>query len=136
LYAAAPAGRLASTSVLLEGAVRELLKPDGVAIISVPAYQWLFGHHDVELGHFRRYTRRSLLALFTEGFEIEAARYYGASFILIALWFSRLSKKPYPVAQASHGFMRRAMRTVCQVESRVPLPVGTSVVLRVRKRGS
>ena len=114
--------------------IHALLQPGGVAVISVPAYQWLFGQHDVMLGHFRRYTRRSLRELFADRFDIEAARYYGAAFIPIALWFSRLSKQPYPVEGASRGLMRRAMRWVCQLESRVPLPVGTSVLLRVRKR--
>ena len=64
--------------------VRSLLKPDGIAVISVPAYQWLFGHHDVQLGHYRRYTRRNLLKLFRADFAIEAGRYYGAAFIPIA----------------------------------------------------
>ena len=115
-------------------AVHQLLAPGGRAVISVPAYQWLFGHHDVQLGHFRRYTKRNLLRLFRADFEIEKARYYGASFIPVALYFSRLSKKPYPVATASKGFVSKAMRFVCQTESRVPMPVGTSVMISVRRR--
>src|SRR6185503_20419216 len=61
--------------------VRDLLRPGGLAIISVPAYQWLFGRHDVELGHYRRYTRGRLTALFHAPFEVEASRYYGAALI-------------------------------------------------------
>lgn len=114
--------------------VRALLAPGGLAVVSVPAYQWLFGRHDVELGHYRRYTKRDLLALFERGFAIEAARYYGAALIPVALYYSRLSNKPYPVAAASDGLMRQAMRAVCQLESRLPMPVGTSVLLRVRRR--
>jgi 2-polyprenyl-3-methyl-5-hydroxy-6-metoxy-1,4-benzoquinol methylase len=114
--------------------VRSLLVPEGVAVISVPAYQWLFGHHDVQLGHYRRYTRRSLLALFKRDFEIETARYYGAAFIPVALWFSRFSNKGYPVAAASRGAAHKAMRLVCQLESRIPMPLGTSVLIRVRRR--
>jgi len=114
--------------------VHSLLVPGGVAVISVPAFQWLFGHHDVQLGHYRRYTRGSLLALFRDRFEIEASRYYGAAFIPIALWFSRLTRKPYPLSSTSQGLAHRVVRSVCQVESRVALPVGTSVVIRVRRR--
>jgi SAM-dependent methyltransferase len=113
--------------------VHELLAPGGVAVISVPAYQWLFGHHDVQLGHYRRYTKRSLLKLFRPDFKIEAARYYGAALIPVALWFSRISKKPYPVAGASKGIVAKAMRFVCQMESRIPMPMGTSVMIRVRR---
>jgi len=114
--------------------VHSLLAPKGVAVISVPAYQWLFGHHDVQLGHYRRYTRGGLRKLFKGAFEIERSRYYGASLIPVALWFSRISKKGYPVQGASQGLARKLMRLVCQTESRIPMPMGTSVLIRVRKR--
>ncbi len=112
-----------------------LLRPGGVAVISVPAYPWLFGHHDVQLGHFRRYTRRSLLRVLRGHFEIERSRYYGASLIPVALYFSRLSKKPYPIAAASGGAMNTVMRWVCGAESRIPMPMGTSVLARVKRPG-
>jgi SAM-dependent methyltransferase len=38
----------------------QVLRPDGVLILTVPAYQWLFGRWDEILGHYRRYTRRGL----------------------------------------------------------------------------
>ena len=114
--------------------LHELMKPGAVAVISVPAYQWLFGHHDVQLGHYRRYTRRSLLALFRDDFEIEASRYYGAALIPIALWFSRISNRPYPIASASEGVMHHVLRAICQAESWIAMPVGTSVLVRVRRR--
>lgn len=116
-------------------AVRDLLVPGGLAIISVPAYQWLFGNHDVQLGHYRRYTKGRLKKLFRADFDIEAGRYYGAALIPVALWYSRLTKKPYPVATASAGVANKIMRMICQLESRVPMPMGTSVLVRVRRRG-
>lgn len=36
--------------------LQALLKPDGVIIVSVPAYQWMWSAHDVALHHYRRYT--------------------------------------------------------------------------------
>jgi SAM-dependent methyltransferase len=115
-------------------AIAQLLKPDGIAVVSVPAYQWLFGHHDVQLGHYRRYTESSLCRVLESALEIEAARYYGAAFIPIALWFSKLRKRDYPIARASGGVVSTAVRVVCQLESRIGLPAGTSVVARVRRR--
>jgi hypothetical protein len=38
----------------------QLLKPGGKILITVPAYPWMWSSHDVELHHFRRYTRSSL----------------------------------------------------------------------------
>ncbi len=39
---------------------QRLLKPGGIAIVFVPAYNWLWSLHDVVNQHYRRYTRRSL----------------------------------------------------------------------------
>jgi SAM-dependent methyltransferase len=50
------------------------LRSDGTAIISVPAWPWLYGPHDVHLGHCRRYSpgaARQLLA--AAGLEVEQA---------------------------------------------------------------
>ena len=40
-----------------------LLKPSGILAINVPAHQWLFGQHDISLGHARRYSARQLESL-------------------------------------------------------------------------
>ncbi len=51
-------------------AVAELgrvLRPGGSAVVSVPAYAWLWSGHDVVHGHRRRYTRRRLAELLLTG---------------------------------------------------------------------
>ena len=47
---------------LLRELASELLAPDGVVVVSVPAHMALFSRHDVVLGHFRRYDANSLRA--------------------------------------------------------------------------
>jgi SAM-dependent methyltransferase len=42
--------------------MRRVTTPGGHAIITVPAYQWLFSAHDVVNHHYRRYDRRALTA--------------------------------------------------------------------------
>ena len=42
--------------------LRRVTRPGGFAIITVPAYQWLFSAHDVVNHHYRRYDRHSLVA--------------------------------------------------------------------------
>jgi SAM-dependent methyltransferase len=39
------------------------LKEGAILVITVPAHDWLWSHHDVVLGHRRRYSRRILCAL-------------------------------------------------------------------------
>jgi SAM-dependent methyltransferase len=41
--------------------LRRTLRPGGVAVITVPAYEWLFSSHDEALDHRRRYGKRQLL---------------------------------------------------------------------------
>lgn len=44
---------------------KKLLKPGGHLIILVPAYQTLYNGFDVELEHFRRYTKKTVTELFS-----------------------------------------------------------------------
>lgn len=46
--------------VLVMKEVRRVLRPGGYAIVSVPAYPWLFSAWDTYNQHYRRYTARSL----------------------------------------------------------------------------
>ena len=116
-------------------AIRKLLKPGGEAVLSVPAFQWLFGHHDVQLGHHRRYTRGRLVELFRDGWDVLRSRYYGPAFVPVTLVISRWLKRSYPVKGASSPWPRAAFRAFCQLQRAVPSPFGTSVLLHVRKTG-
>lgn len=53
------------------------LPPDGLVIISVPAFQALWSSHDVFLGHQRRYTRVGLEAVVrAAGLRVRRSRYF------------------------------------------------------------
>jgi 2-polyprenyl-3-methyl-5-hydroxy-6-metoxy-1,4-benzoquinol methylase len=62
---------------------REQLKHDGRAIIVVPSLPRLYGSVDSLSGHFRRFTRRELIAVANAaGFEVESIRYFNPLAIL------------------------------------------------------
>ena len=67
------------------------LKPGGVFYVYVPAFQVLFSSMDRKVGHFRRYTKGSLLPrLRSAGFEVRRARYadsLGFAASLAFKWF-------------------------------------------------
>lgn len=111
-----------------------LLRPGGRAVLSVPALQWLFGQHDELLGHYRRYTRRTLRPVLAPHFEIRRMRYFGAAFIPIALYYSVLARKPYPVAQSAAGPASKVLGAVCEVEKRLAFPLGTSLLAVVERK--
>ncbi len=60
-------------------AAREMcrvLQPGGVAVVTVPAYRWLWSDHDIALAHRRRYVLKQLTALLRgAGFEILQGTY-------------------------------------------------------------
>lgn len=54
-----------------------LLKSNGMLIILVPAYSFLYSELDKQLGHYRRYTKKSLIQKITEQhFTVEKSFYF------------------------------------------------------------
>jgi SAM-dependent methyltransferase len=47
----------------LRAIAEQSVRPGGTVVISVPAHPLLFTQHDIDLGHYRRYTRATLAAL-------------------------------------------------------------------------
>lgn len=79
-----------------EQAMAELtrvLRPGGRLLMSVPAYEWAWSDHDVWAGHYRRYTRRRLLAA-VEREELRVLRCtYGFSSVFPMFVAERLMRR-------------------------------------------
>ncbi|MGH9297027.1 MAG: class I SAM-dependent methyltransferase [Acidimicrobiales bacterium] len=98
------------------GALRELRRvaaPGAILLLTVPAYQWMWTEHDVQLHHFRRYRLSTLRDRVLEaGWSLERATYFNSILLpLIALarlasrWASRpghtdLDRTPAPLNRA------------------------------------
>ena len=64
--------------------IKALLKKDGVLLLTLPAYQWLFGKHDRILHHYRRYNMKGICDLLDNaGFSVWYATYF--NFLLFPL---------------------------------------------------
>ncbi len=71
--------------------VNRLLKPGGQVFISVPAYQALWGTHDVKYGHFRRYVRKDLKQKLEQtGFIINKITYFEPFFLPLLFLFRQV----------------------------------------------
>jgi 2-polyprenyl-3-methyl-5-hydroxy-6-metoxy-1,4-benzoquinol methylase len=148
-FAAAHAGRLYDAVVATDviehikddvAAVRamlSLLKPGGDLFITVPAGPKLFGYHDEQLGHYRRYTLKMCRAVLPAGVRVERLRYFGLCLVPIAWHFSVRQRKNYPVAAAGDGksmpIASRVMHALFAVEKKVGLPKGTSCLMWAKK---
>lgn len=122
---------------------RRALAADGLLVVTVPAYQWLWSAHDVALGHRRRYTGRGLRRVVEgAGFAAERVSYF-STLLFPAVAAGRLWKNWR--GDAHHDLWRpppplnRALERIFALErhvvSRASLPFGTSVLLLARPRG-
>lgn len=75
--------------------IRRILKPGGLAIITVPAHQALFSNHDKQLHHFRRYGKIRLKKLFAADFELVKMTWLHST-VLLPLALKRLVQKNSP----------------------------------------
>ncbi|GAA2128965.1 class I SAM-dependent methyltransferase [Nocardioides bigeumensis] len=115
-----------------------VLSSGGRLLVSVPAYQWAWSHHDVRAGHYRRYTRpRIVAAVERAGLTVERATYaFGAVFPLFAgqrLLQRVRSGPPAERLPSVHPVLDRVLRGASAAEARVlprvDLPFGSSVLL-------
>jgi SAM-dependent methyltransferase len=106
-----------------------MIKPGGMFCISVPALQWLYGYHDELLGHYRRYNKRLLQSRLSPFFSVKTCRYFGAGMIPIAVLYSHLLRRSYPVGKQSPGSLpARALEAILGIEQKVAFPMGTSLL--------
>jgi SAM-dependent methyltransferase len=127
--------------------VFRVLRPGGLFLMSVPAYQWAWTDFDVANGHHRRYTRRrAVTAVERSGFVVRRATYafcavfpaFAAQRLGARLAESRRSERTrgpvdvVPVVPVS-PLLERAFLRLCQLDERVlsrhDLPFGSSVLV-------
>ncbi|MBS1727234.1 MAG: class I SAM-dependent methyltransferase [Armatimonadetes bacterium] len=123
--------------------IARVLKPGGHILINVPAYQWLWGPHDVALMHHRRYSRTQVRKLLeANGFQIERLTYH-IFFLFPLVAISRfLSKfrKGEPDAKLPNlprfveGIFSLFQRAEAAIIVRSNLPWGSSIVAVARKK--
>jgi SAM-dependent methyltransferase len=111
----------------------KLLKKNGNLIILVPAYQWLYNAFDRELGHYRRFTKKTLSLFIPNNVELVKMRYF--NFAGIPGWFvsgSILKKKE--ISPNAMRLFNRALPIVKLTDLILFKKVGLSVWFVARKK--
>lgn len=121
-----------------------LLKPGGVALVTVPASMALWSDWDVVLHHFRRYSRPQLRALFPDDrWELIYVNYtnvvvYPAVWLLRRWrnWFPQKSGTARSEDKLPAPWLNAVLRALFVRPAfwRVPFPFGVSLLLVARKR--
>ncbi|MCA1783229.1 MAG: class I SAM-dependent methyltransferase [Dermatophilaceae bacterium] len=124
--------------------MHRVLRPDGVLVLSVPAYQWAWTDHDVANGHHRRYTRGRIVdAVTAAGFTVDRATYAFASvFPMFAVERMARKVRDRGATRAAADIvdvpsvprpLHHALMGLCRVDERLlrtrDLPFGSSVFL-------
>ena len=79
------------------------LKPGGIAVLTMPAYQWLFSYHDREVGNLRRYTRRGLNALVrAAGLTVVSSTYWNTLPFPLAVLRRKVLPPAAPASDVGH----------------------------------
>ncbi len=123
-----------------------VLKPGGVAIMSVPAHKKLWSGHDVALHHFRRYEKPEFRQLI-EGAGLTPTKYtYGMATayvpaVLVRNW-KKLTRKEndghstdeFPIPSWLNGMLRKSVEVESMWLRRFNLPIGLSLLCVAEKR--
>jgi 2-polyprenyl-3-methyl-5-hydroxy-6-metoxy-1,4-benzoquinol methylase len=117
----------------------ETLRPGGIVIVTVPAYEFLWSGEDFVSEHVRRYTGRGLGAVLdSAGFEVVWRSYFNTLLfpaVVAAILWNRLCR-PRAMYRSNVGELPEpvnvAFTHVFAIERRIlaltPLPFGTSVI--------
>jgi SAM-dependent methyltransferase len=117
-------------------ALSDRLAPNGRIVVTVPAYPWLWSHHDERHHHFRRYTRKSLQQVAKKaGIHIENSFYFN-SFLFPLVIMQRLVKtmirsKTPDDAMPPHWLntiLYRIFRAERYLIGKVRIPLGLSLL--------
>jgi len=127
------------SAVLVE--IRRTLHPGGRLIVVVPALPWLYGKRDVNLGHYRRYSREELERKLREsGFTVEKSRYWNFAGVLPYLWYERVLRKELQTTlryRSPHMLKRTLSRVLdmwfAVVENNINFCVGLSLLCVAQK---
>lgn len=119
--------------------IRRVLRMGGALVVSVPAYQALFGSHDRALDHKRRYSKRSLRTVLSV-LRVETMRSWN-TFLFPGIALVRILQrdKPAKVNRAKMPWLiDEILYRLLTIENLllrlgIPLPFGLSIVAIARK---
>jgi SAM-dependent methyltransferase len=123
--------------------IARVLRPGGILVATVPAYQFLWGPHDEALHHMRRYNSRQFVDLIQEGgLRVERCTYLLSALFPLAAAARLLGRKRKPedaaaalprvppaINRALIGFQAAEF----QFSRLAPLPFGLTVMVVARK---
>lgn len=123
--------------------MQRILKKNGLIIITVPAFSWLWSKWDEVLHHKRRYDKAKITAIllknnFTPIYTTYLYSYLVLPAVIIRKVKQRLSQKGYTSDfQLSNQWINKIMSLISNIEfqiaQKVSIPIGTSIFIVAKK---
>jgi 2-polyprenyl-3-methyl-5-hydroxy-6-metoxy-1,4-benzoquinol methylase len=114
---------------------RQTLSSDGAIIVSVPAFQALYGPHDEHNGHAERYDRERLHQVAQQaGLRVERSQFTNVVPLVPYFIYQRVLRRRVPdSARGSHGKLLSALKSLgIRAETRNPLPLGITLLAELK----
>ena len=110
-------------------AFKRILVPDGRVVVFVPALQMAYGPLDAELGHYRRYSKRTLRAAFeAAGLELVRLRYTNPIGLAGWMYNAHISKSTKHSLAQVKLFETLIAPWALPLERLLPPPIGLSLI--------
>jgi SAM-dependent methyltransferase len=121
-----------------EAAVREVarvLKPNAIALIYVPAKNILFSAMDYKVGHYRRYSKKSLRTLVTSAnFEITRLEYVDCIGFFATLAYKIFGNANGDLSVSAVKFYDRYLFPISRLLDKITHPViGKNLIVEIRR---
>lgn len=102
--------------------LKQHLKSDGVLLLSVPAYQWMWSKHDVRLHHCRRYNALGLARILDQaGWGVQKITYFNTFLFPIAVaarFVDKLVPRDRPTgAELPPSIINSALERIFSIEA-------------------
>jgi SAM-dependent methyltransferase len=112
----------------------EALTPGGTLLLLVPALPWIYGSLDQAFGHYRRYTKTSLVGkLYAAGFGIIRLSYLNLPGIAGWLLTGRVLRRTTLKSRDVRLYDRWVIPWLSRLEGRWEPPCGQSLIVIARK---
>jgi len=108
--------------------LRRALRPEGTLVVKVPSGDWLYGTMDRAIGHYRRYSKKTLRAALGSAGLHDSGCFYFNRLGILGWWLNgRVLKRVTPPA-AQVKTIEMLVPILRRAERLAPLPFGLSLI--------